>query len=214
MDAQDDTPSFNRQPFKKEVYQKKPRIVHDDVWTFNTQSSTQWDGFRHFGYQKEEVFYNGATVGDIEKGNVLGIGGMFSFLLSFDTVDSETNILYEAWSERGLVTRGILIDLPLYYAKHNIKQHNPFSDYSIPLSDLKAALESQGVIPRFGDMLLIRSGFMKVRGTKTPEELVAVAKRLPAAWAGVEQSEEVLKWIWENFGAVAADHPSFECWRT
>jgi hypothetical protein len=133
--------------------------------------------------------------------------------LFFFEIDGETNVLYKAWSERGLVTRGILIDLPLYYATHNIEQHDPFSDYSIPLSHLKAALESQGVTPRFGDMLIIRSGFMKVRATKTPDELVEAAKRIPAAWAGVEQSEEVLKWIWENFGAVAADHPSFECWR-
>jgi hypothetical protein len=31
--------------------------------------------------------------------------------------------------------------------------------------------------------------------------------------SGVEQSEEMLKWIWENFSAVAGDHPTFECWR-
>ncbi|KAK0337096.1 hypothetical protein LTR91_007202 [Friedmanniomyces endolithicus] len=47
LDAQKDIPLFGRQAFHKEVYQKTPRIVNDDVWTFNTQSSTQWDGFRH-----------------------------------------------------------------------------------------------------------------------------------------------------------------------
>lgn len=44
LDAQKDIPFFGRQAFHKEVYQKPPRIVNDDVWTFNTQSSTQWDG--------------------------------------------------------------------------------------------------------------------------------------------------------------------------
>jgi hypothetical protein len=54
--------------------------VHDDLWSFNTQSSTQWDGFRHFGYQKEAKFYNGRTLGDIlgpNSSDVLGIGGKF-----------------------------------------------------------------------------------------------------------------------------------------
>lgn len=27
--------------------------------------SSQWDGFRHFGYQKEKKFYNGVTLEDI-----------------------------------------------------------------------------------------------------------------------------------------------------
>jgi hypothetical protein len=32
---------FGRQPFELDVYQKAPRIVNDDVWTLNTQSSSQ-----------------------------------------------------------------------------------------------------------------------------------------------------------------------------
>jgi hypothetical protein len=30
----------------------------------------------------------------------------------------------------------------------------------------------------------------------------------------VEQSEEMLRWIWENFSAVAGDQPAFEAWPT
>jgi hypothetical protein len=41
MDAQNDIPFFGRQVFHKHVYQKPPRVVNDDVWTFNTQSSSQ-----------------------------------------------------------------------------------------------------------------------------------------------------------------------------
>jgi len=36
----------------------------------------------------------------------------------------------------------------------------------------------------------------------------------PPGLGGVEQSDEVLKFIWENFSAVASDHPSFERWPT
>jgi hypothetical protein len=41
LDALGDAPLFGRQAFRKDVYQKAPRIVNDDVWTFNTQSSSQ-----------------------------------------------------------------------------------------------------------------------------------------------------------------------------
>lgn len=42
-------PSFNRDPFKHELVLKKPNCVYDDILTFNSQGSTQWDGFRHYG---------------------------------------------------------------------------------------------------------------------------------------------------------------------
>jgi hypothetical protein len=47
-------PSFDRPPFEWKLQRKsKPdgpeRYVNDDVLHFNTQCSTQWDGFRHYG---------------------------------------------------------------------------------------------------------------------------------------------------------------------
>lgn len=65
LDAQGDHGFFQRKLFHQELFQKPPRIVNDDVWTFNSQVSSQWDGFRHFGYQKEKKFYNGVTLEDI-----------------------------------------------------------------------------------------------------------------------------------------------------
>lgn len=55
---------------------------------------------------------------------------------------------------------------------------------------------------------------MKAYTKKPVSEIIELAKILPPTLAGVEQSEEMLLWIWENFSAVAADHPSFECWPT
>ena len=42
-------PSFNRDPFKREMVHRHPNCINDDILTFNTQCSTQWDGFRHYG---------------------------------------------------------------------------------------------------------------------------------------------------------------------
>jgi hypothetical protein len=42
-------PSFGRAPFKHEVWNRAPRAVNDDILHFNSQCSSQWDGFRHYG---------------------------------------------------------------------------------------------------------------------------------------------------------------------
>jgi hypothetical protein len=42
-------PCFGRQQFHQHIHHKNPRTVNDDILTLNTQSSSQWDGFRHFG---------------------------------------------------------------------------------------------------------------------------------------------------------------------
>jgi hypothetical protein len=44
-------------------------------------------------------------------------------------------------------------------------------------------------------------------------ELESLSKVSPPTFSGVEQSEEMLEWIWNNFSAVAGDQPSFERWR-
>lgn len=76
-------PSHGRLPFTHKVVHKAPRNVHDDVVEMNTQvgyimmeavetgklimtkCSTQWDGFRHYGYQTENVCYNGVAIPEI-----------------------------------------------------------------------------------------------------------------------------------------------------
>lgn len=56
-------------------------------------------------------------------------------------------------------------------------------------------------------------GYMAAYSTLQRAELESLSKVLPPTLSGVEQSEEVLEWIWNNFSAVAGDQPSFECWR-
>lgn len=74
LNAQTDGAFFGRQVFHHDLYAKPPRTVNDDVWAFNSQGSSQWDGLRHFGYQQEKVFYNGVTMEDIHGGEVRVLG--------------------------------------------------------------------------------------------------------------------------------------------
>ncbi|KAI5242772.1 hypothetical protein E4T42_07583 [Aureobasidium subglaciale] len=193
MDAQNDLPFFGRQIFHKQVYQKPPRIVNDDTWTFNTQSSSQWDGLRHFAYQKEAKFYNGVTLDDIhcDHSTVIGIG---------------------AWSEKGIIGRGVLLDYEAWREQQGKPAKDAFQAGIISLEELKAVAEWEGVELKFGDILIIRSGYIAQYNNSSREDLEALSKIMPPTFLGVEQSEEMLRWIWENFSAVAGDQPSFECW--
>lgn len=69
------TPCFGRAPFEHTVKTKSPRAVNDDTLSFNTQSSSQWDGFRHYGYQKEGLYFNGCTLQDVRSTKTNGIHG-------------------------------------------------------------------------------------------------------------------------------------------
>lgn len=53
---------FGRALFHQEMIHKAPRTINDDIWTFNSQVSSQWDGLRHYGYQKEEKYASSRCV--------------------------------------------------------------------------------------------------------------------------------------------------------
>ena len=100
------------------------------------------DGLRHFAYQKAQRFYNNVTLEDIHgpnKSNVNGIG---------------------KWAEQGIVGRGILLDYHAWRLANNVQvnKHDAFRTGGIPLEELKAVAEWEGVKIRFGDILFIRSG--------------------------------------------------------
>jgi hypothetical protein len=208
LDFQAHKPLFSRQAFSKDVYQKKPRIVHDDTWSFNTQSSSQWDGLRHFGYQKAGLFYNGTTLEDIagtspksnKTSDILGIQNPVA--------------------QGGITGRAILIDFARWLttsAGQEATRETKFSSFAstpIKLSWLKSCLEHQKTVPKFGDILLIRTGFFPAFHALSASDLSTLQAQSPPSLGGVEQSDEMLEWIWNNFSAVGADHPSFERWPT
>ncbi|KAL3417442.1 hypothetical protein PVAG01_11442 [Phlyctema vagabunda] len=186
------TPCFSRQAFHQEIFHKEPRTVNDDILTLNTQSSSQWDGFRHFGYQDEKVYFNGTKQEEIHNSKRIG-----------------THI----WVEYGgIVGRGVLLD----YASWAEAQGKTVSTHSynpIPLSELKQVAEAQGVSFRPADILFIRTGYIKNMEALTTDDANAYATQAggPVPAIGVESAEETLRWLWDNqFAAVAGDQPAFE----
>ena len=174
---------------------------------FNTQKSTQWDGLRHFAYQKEQLFYNGTTreqiVNASEGDGALGI---------------------HWWHKAGSVAgRGFLIDYWAYAEAHG-KTYDATSPCSVGFDDLMACLAwqqqrsrvaggeySDDMQPRPGDILLLRLGFSARYAHLTSDQEREVGEAWPPASCGVHQDIRLLKWLWESkFAAVGGDSPGWE----
>lgn len=168
--------------------------------TFNTQRSSQWDGLRHFAYQKEQLWYNGATlkdIADLETGNPrLGINW---------------------WHKAGGVAgRGVLIDY-WSWAVANGKQYDAVRPHGIKYDDLMACFkwqQQQSLEPlelKTGDILLLRSGYHVRYAELGAEEEKQIGEAWPAASSGVHQDLRLLKWLWDSHvAAVGGDSPGWE----
>lgn len=55
---------------------------------------------------------------------------------------------------------------------------------------------------------------MSALAQKSDKQVWELQESVPHKFVGVEQSEDSIRWIWDNFSAVAGDHPTFECWPT
>jgi len=188
-------PSFGRPSFGWRMENRThpdgtKRIVNDDHLDINTQSSSQWDGFRHYRYQQAARYYGGRTQQDIENTAIIGID----------------KIAHSG----GITARAVILDYPRYLQKQGREAIDALSSHAITPRELKDMLAATGVHPRDGDMLLVRTGFTaqyEKLGEKDRKELA----NKPPTFAGVESCKESLEWIWESgFVAVAGDAPSFE----
>lgn len=205
-------PAFGREPFQHQIKTLAAGIAYDDKYQLNTQSGTQWDGFRHFAHIPTEKFYNGATGKDIEG------------------PEANNNCSIHHWAEHGIVGRGILLDYWTYANKIGVgKTYDPYDYHTISYEDLQACGKSQGIDIRpasqggdikIGDILFIRSGFVTTYYAKDPDARAAAALRPHTIgkddgqrWAGVKQEEAMIDWLHDcYFAAVAGDAPSFEAW--
>jgi kynurenine formamidase len=172
-------------------------VAYDDVYTFNPQQSSQWDGLRHFsqpaeGKEGERVFYGGTTASEIED-------------------RSNTRIGMQHWAKEGIAGRGVLIDYASWAEKRGI-EYSTFSTHEIKLEDIRAIAEECSVEFQKGDILFVRIGMTKEWDNKmTTAEKEAYAANSHPQHAGVEASQEVLRFLWDNqFAAVAGDAISWE----
>ncbi|TBU41908.1 putative cyclase-domain-containing protein [Dichomitus squalens] len=200
-------PVFGRkQPEHEVIYKAEFGAVQDDHLHINTQSGTQWDGLKHFGLLHHSLFYQNTPALSFKTGAI-----------SFpdpNNIDPEVIKLgIHNWAQHGICGRGVLLDLVKYYTeKHGKLPYDPFTTHAIPLEDLQAAAKAQGVTFQPADILILRVGFMLRYYGATQEERDGLPDK-PETFAGIEQSEDMKRFLWDNhFAAIASDQPSLERW--
>ncbi|KAI0355185.1 hypothetical protein OH77DRAFT_1425248 [Trametes cingulata] len=203
-----DKPAFGRIPPKHEIIFKADRgAVHDDLLHINTQSGTQWDGLKHFGLLKHGLFYQGTPASFFKNGEIR----------IEDPTDIDPELIkfgIHNWAQHGICGRGVLLDMVKFYSEANGGRlpYDPMTTHAVPAADLIACAQKQGVTFRRGDILLIRVGFIQRYYGGTQEERNSIAQK-PETFAGIEQSEDMKRFLWDNhFAAVASDQPALERW--
>jgi kynurenine formamidase len=204
-------PAFGRETFQHQIKILRENVAYDDTYFMNTQSGTQWDGFRHAAHASE-VFYNGAKGTDFLGPNA----------------NLKCSIHY--WSEHGFAGRGVLLDYRSWATANGIK-YDSASSHPITYEELVKVGKHQGIDIRpaskggdiqIGDILFIRSGWKEDYNSRTAEENNAIGLRVFGEsgegiqrWTGVKQEPEAISWLHDcYFAAVGGDTPTFELWPT
>jgi kynurenine formamidase len=191
-----DPPFFgHRRGPRHTVIRRSTQSMDDVLDSFFPQGSSQWDGLGHVGVA-EDVYYGGATAAEVIAGTRNSIDG---------------------WAARGIVGRGILLDVSdapgLAPALSREGGSAPLAEKTpITVADLERARERTGLRFETGDILLLHTGFVDWYQTLTPgqrEDLVAGGFRN----AGLEQGAEMAEYLWDlHISALAADNVAVEAW--
>ncbi len=188
LDAFDPPILSHRKTVKHSIFGSSPHHRDDCIDSFFLQSGSQIDGLRHFRHPVHG-FYNGASNGSIVPGDpTLGVNRM---------------------ADHGIVWRGVLVDLERYLSATGRRLNYSVGDpIHVELVDQAAA--AQGVKFRSGDVLLLRTGWLKYYFGMSLEERTAFPKSMRSPW--LVQSYETLAWIWDHqFSVCACDNFGLEC---
>ncbi|KAH7088290.1 putative cyclase-domain-containing protein [Paraphoma chrysanthemicola] len=180
-----------RQLLKHEIFELG-KNMNDDRLTFNTQTSSQWDGLRHWGFD-DGRFYNGLTQAEIHSNATSKLG-------------------IHAWAKQGIVGRGVLIDFASY-AAHNDIAYDPLDHFAISFSTFHKIAEASNITFQPGDIILLRTQFTAAFESASLDAKKAIFAKSPFEYPGLEASPQALEFLWNTqIAAVAGDCPGFEAW--
>lgn len=182
-----------RQPLvHTEVLKRNSR--DDFVDSFYLQGSTQWDGLRHQRF-RQFGYYGGRQEEDLDGAGSLGI---------------------DRWARRGIITRGVLIDVAGHWSREHGEPLSPTERTAVTAAMLDEIARDQGVELAPGDIVLLRTGWLSwylsldeasIAEWTARFEQDRTVLRLP----GLDASTETAAWLWDHqIAAVAADNPTLE----
>lgn len=155
---------------------------------FYLQGSSQWDGLRHIAHPRYG-FYNRTTAAQVD-----------------DPASDRLGI--QVMARRGIVGRGVLLDVARYCAVHG-RPFLPTTSFVIDTALLDAVAASEQVTVGAGDIVLVRTGWTGWYTGASAAERAACARG--GGQPGLECTEQMVAWLWDHrVAAVAADNLALE----
>jgi Putative cyclase len=176
-----DPPLYRRSRTRHEVH-GGGNTLDDTLSGYNTQSSTQWDGFRHVRHLVHG-YYNG--------------------------LESDEHGVHH-WARRGVVGRGVLVDVGRWREAQGRPLRCGEPD-AIEPEEIAATLDAQDTAVATGDLLLIRTGWTTWyrRLDQDARNELGTARLAPSC--GLRPGEPTAALLWDlHVAAVASDSPAFE----
>jgi kynurenine formamidase len=187
VNAFDPYPTGTRPATEHQVFANNE--FHRDDWldSFYLQSTSQVDSLRHIGHPVHG-FYNG--------------------LSADDNTGTSTRLGIHRWAEAGIAGRGVLLDVPRFFAAHG-REFDCETTVVLDVATLDAIAAFQGVQWWGGDIVLLRTGWAGNYVSKTVEQRVEFNTRNKSP--GLAQREDVVRWLWDReIAMVASDTPAVE----
>jgi kynurenine formamidase len=178
-----------RHPYQRKILRFGRNVWDDLLDNFYMQYSSHWDALGHMRY-REFGFYGGLQDDEVEKGK-LGI---------------------DRWVEHGMVGRGLLIDVGRYREERGIPFHAD-EGWDIKPQDLEAIAQQQRAQFEAGDILLLRTGWMKhyLELDQAGREAFALSLQSRLVSPGLEGTRAMAAFLWDHrIAAVAADNIGVE----
>jgi len=168
------------------IFANNPNHRDDWIDSFYLQSTSQIDGLRHIRHP-EYGFYGGVPDEAVtEDGPDLGI---------------------QLIAEKGIVTRGVLVDIPGYFAKVG-GEYTPGARFAIRREHIDGALRLQGAAFQPGDVLVLNTGWAELYLSRDAE---GRREQYRAGSPGLHQSTAMLEYLWDNgISMVVSDNPGVE----
>ncbi len=181
-----------RRPLVHHLVERGPGTQDDYLDCFYLQGSTQWDSLRHMSTAalglRPELFYGRTPRADLQP--------------------STPRLGIQHWAQRGIIGRAVLVDVE----GHERRMGRSFASTEptlVTVDMLEQTLAAQGTELRYGDIMLLRTGYVDTYLADPPEvrDRYVEARTAP----GLQGSPEMVEFLWDSgVVAVAADNPAVE----
>jgi kynurenine formamidase len=176
-----DPPLFGRAALHHSVHQSDRNTFEDVIDSYNPQSASQWDGFRHVRARE------------------------FGYFGGIDAIEGSDRLGIEHFARRGVVGRGVLLDVARWLGP----SWDPLSPDVVQADALTAVAAHQGVEMEAGDVLCIRLGWLTAYRSLTRDE--RAHETISRQFAGLRSDDATARFLWDHrVAAVCTDNPAVE----